>query len=91
MGAYYICLVAGIILTVVFITLMIIDNEYGGDHWAGIFLCGLFAMVSWAGFFFGVGDKHGANAVARGEYKTYYLYDKDGNVTDTIAKWNNGN
>ena len=91
MGVYNICLIMGIVLTVAFIALMIIDDEYRSDHWTGIFLCGLFAMVSWGGFFFGVGDRHGANAAARGQYKTYYLYDKDGNVTDTIAKWNNGN
>lgn len=87
---YNILLIIAMILTmVVFVVLLVSDGHLNDNQMATVILCTLFAMFAWAGFFYGVGDMHGANAVARGQYKTYYLYDKDGNVIDTIAKWNN--
>lgn len=52
-----------------------------------VFLMAILAMVCWGAFFYGVGDRHGAIETAKGHYKTYYLYDKDGNVSDTIAEF----
>lgn len=88
MGAYNILLVLGTILTIIFIVILIVsDGKLNDSQFGAIFLTALVAMACWGGFFYGVGVKEGANEVAKGHYKTYYLYDKDGNVTDTIAEF----
>jgi hypothetical protein len=87
MGTYIILLIIAIILTCVFIG-VIAQGDFRNDSTiATIVMCGLFAMAAWSGFFYGVGVKHGSYETAKGHYKTLYLYDKDGNVTDTIAEF----
>ena len=85
MGAYIILLIIAIILTCVFIGVIGCGDLHDDGVVAAIILCGLLAMASWGGFFYGVGVKHGSYETAKGHYKTLYLYDKDGNVTDTIV------
>lgn len=95
MGSFNFFLVIGIILTVIFMVILFCGESYNGrTHYdneavSALFVIGLIAMACWAGFFYGVGDKHGANAVAKGHYKTFYVYDKEGKITDTIAEFPN--
>ena len=85
MGAYIILLVIAIILTCLFLGVIGVGDLNNDGVVATIVLVVLLAMASWGGFFYGVGVKHGSYETAKGHYKTLYLYDKDGNVTDTIA------
>lgn len=88
MGIYYFALVVGIIATVVFIAILCVNGDRLNDtQQEMVFFMAILAMVCWGAFFYGVGDRHGAIETARGHYKTYYLYDKDGNVNDTIAEF----
>lgn len=87
MGAYIILLVIAIILTCLFLGVIGAGDLKDDGVVATIILVGLLAMAAWSGFFYGVGVKHGSYETAKGHYKTLYLYDKDGNVTDTIAKF----
>lgn len=87
MGAYIILLVIAIILTCLFLGVIGSGDLKNDGVVATIILVGLLAMASWSGFFYGVGVKHGSYETAKGHYKTLYLYDKDGNVTDTIAEF----
>jgi len=87
MGSYTILLVLAIILTCAFIGTICFGDLRNEGVIGTIILCGLLAMALWGGFFYGVGIKHGSYETAKGHYKTLYLYDKDGNVTDTIAEF----
>lgn len=88
MGLYYFALVLGIVLTVVLLAVLIVsEGRLSDGEFAAVFFCFIFAMVCCGAFFYGVGDRHGAIETARGHYKTYYLYDKDGKISDTIAEF----
>ena len=87
MGAYIALLVIAIILTCSFLGVIGWGDLRNETIVAAIILLGMFAMVAWCVFFYGVGVKHGAYETAKGHYKTLYLYDKDGNVIDTIAEF----
>ena len=87
MGLYIVVLIITVILTCVFVGVIACGDLRNDSAVSAIILSGLFAMIAWGGFFYGFGVKHGSYETAKGHYKTLYLYDKDGNVTDTIAKF----
>lgn len=93
MGFYTLPLVIGIIATIIFICILFSGEgfsqgtAYSDSSCVAMFILALFAMVCWGWFGYGMGVKNGANETAKGHYKTYYVYDKDGKIADTIAEY----
>lgn len=93
MGIYTLPLVIGIIATIIFIFILFSGDGFSqGTAYSDLcvsvmLMMALIAMVCWAWFGYGMGVKNGANETAKGHYKTYYVYDKDGKIADTIAEY----